>query len=181
MFPIFEWIVSRVFRNPIAKKSAYAAINSATYVSIDYFFDFILYYFAIRQFGAVVGGGGVMILGIGIDYLMLKRYLSRNEIKDDDWFGLEEVKKLRDYEGNGKIRRYISELLKKGNYAALFIVAFYSNPCLATIYSRPSHRKHAKMNRRDWLVFSASLVIEILWIVIISGAVAFERLLRLKF
>src|SRR5690606_19504648 len=137
------------------------SLSTGTYLLIDYFFDFFLYYFAIRQFGPFIGGGSVLILGIIIDLFVLHLYDSGQK----DIFGFEEIKKLRDYDGNNKCRKLISKSLKKGNFFAMFILAFYSNPCLTTIYMRPANEKRRGMNLKDSLIFSLSFLVDIGWIV----------------
>ena len=136
-----------------------AAVNGmfiSSYLVLDYVFDFVLYYVAIRFFGPVIGGGTVMIVGMCIV------------------FGIEDLKQLRDYEGTSSFRIHLSKLMKKGNLLSLAIIAFYSNPCLATIYMRPHGHARRSMNVHDYLVFLFSAGIEIVWIAFVYGAVLVE-------
>lgn len=146
-----------------------ASIGS--YLLIDYFFDFVLYYAAIRFFGPVTGGGTVAILGMLIDLFVLRAY----DRYGRDVFGLEDLKAIRDYAGTQRWRRSLARVVKRGNFFAVAVIAFYSNPCLATIYMRPQGEKRRTMNLRDWSVFLLSACIEIFWIVFVYGFVLLEK------
>ena len=150
-----------------------AAVNGmfiSSYLVLDYVFDFVLYYVAIRFFGPVIGGGTVMIVGMCIDFAMLRLYDAHKK----DVFGIEDLKQLRDYEGTSSFRIHLSKLMRKGNLLSLAIIAFYSNPCLATIYMRPHGHARRSMNVHDYLVFLFSAGIEIVWIAFVYGAVLVE-------
>ncbi len=149
------------------------SLSTGSYLFVDYFFDFFLYFIAIRQFGPIVGGGAVLFLGIAIDLYVLHLY----DKSDRDMFGFEEIKKLRDYDGVNPWRLFISRTLKKGNIIAMFILAFYSNPCLTTIYMRPAGEKRRSMNIKDWVVFLVSFFVDIGWIFIVYGFVLIEKII----
>ncbi len=173
MESLFNIIIKKLFKKETAKKG----LNISSYLLLDYFFDFVLYYIMIRQFGPVVGGGSVMLLGLIIDLVILHLY----DKSGKDHFGLEDLKNLRDYDGNNRWRIWISKTLKKGDLVAMVILAFYSNPCLTTIYMRPKDEKRRKMNWKDSLIFSFSVFIEISWIIIVYGFVLLEGLIRRLF
>lgn len=173
MESLFNIIIKKLFRKENAKKG----LNISSYLLLDYFFDFVLYYIMIRQFGPVVGGGTVMLLGLTIDLIILHIY----DKSGKDHFGLEDLKNLRDYHGNNRWRVWISKILKKGNLLAMAVLAFYSNPCLTTIYMRPKDEKRRKMNLKDAMVFSFSALIEISWIIIVYGFVLLEKIIRQVF
>jgi len=158
----------------VTKKTALWSLSTGTYLFVDYFFDFFLYYIAIRQFGPFVGGGSVLLLGICIDLYILYLY----DKSEKDIFGFEEIKKLRDYEGENKWRIFVSTTLKRGNILAMLLLATYSNPCLTTIYMRPSNQKRRRINSRDFLVFLTSFFVDIIWIVVVYGFVEIESLIR---
>lgn len=162
----------------IAKKGkniALWSLSTGTYLFIDYFFDFFLYYFAIRTFGPLYGGGGVLLLGICIDLLVLYMY----DRGSNDLFGFEEIKKIRDYTGENKWRNFLSKSLKRTNFLAMCILAFYSNPCLTTIYMRPAGEKRRNMNLRDLSIFIFSFFVDVFWILIVYSFVKLEYIIRI--
>lgn len=147
------------------------SVSVGSYILVDYFFDFILYYVAIRFFGPVIGGGSVALVGILIDLAVLRAY----DAYGKDVFGLEDIKSIRDYDGESTLRQYIARTVQKSNVFAVALIAFYSNPCLATIYMRPKSERRRSMNARDWSVFGLSACIEIFWIAFIYGFVLIEK------
>jgi hypothetical protein len=149
------------------KQVALWSLSTGSYLAVDYFFDFIIYFWAIAQFGPFIGGGSVLIVGIVIDLVVLHLY-NRGQY---DLFGFEELKKLRDYSGSDSWRIKIAKILKEANLLTVIALAFYSNPCLATIYMRPSDVKRRPMNLHDWMVFLVSFFVDVVWIVIVYGFV----------
>lgn len=146
--------------------------NVGWYVALDYFFDFPLYYFMVRRFGLVWGGGSTVLLGLIIDLAMFKWYSDKGQ----DIFGLERIKEYRDYAGDSKRRLWISKCMKKSDFFAMCVIAFFSNPCLTLIYVRRRHEAdRKKMNLKDYLVFCFSMFIEAVWAGVIYGAVLIER------
>ncbi len=146
--------------------------NVGWYVALDYFFDFPLYYFMVRQFGLLAGGASTVALGMMIDLAMFRWYSSKGE----DVFGLEKIKEYRDYSGDNKRRLWLSKWMKKSDFFAMCVIAFFSNPCLTLIYVRRQHEADRKgMNLKDYLVFGFSMLIEVLWALIIYGAVLVEK------
>lgn len=148
-----------------------------SYLLLDYFFDFVLYYAAIRFFGPVLGGGTVALVGMLIDLSVLRAY----DAYGRDVFGLEDLKAIREYNGDSAWRRSLAHIVRRGNLLAVAVIAFYSNPCLATIYMRPQHEKRRTMNMRDWSVFLLSACIEVVWIVFVYGFVLIEQELTSRF
>lgn len=167
MDSLLNWLLAR-FR--IIKVLA-NGVSVGTYLIVDYFFDFVLYYLAIRFFGPIVGGGTVAIAGILIDLAVLRAY----DRYGKDVFGLEDLKSLREYEGESAFRHRLALVVRKGNLLAVAVIAFYSNPCLATIYMRPKNERRRNMNVRDWSVFAVSACIEIFWIAFVYGFVLLEK------
>lgn len=146
--------------------------NVGLYVALDYFFDFPLYYFMVRQFGLVIGGGVTTLFGLLIDLAIFRWYASKGE----DAFGLEKIKEYKEYSGLSKKRLWIAKWMKRSEFFTMCVIAFFSNPCLTLIYVRRRNEADRKrMNLKDWLVFGFSMAIELIWALIIWGAVWIER------
>lgn len=149
------------------KQVALWSLSTGSYLAVDYFFDFFIYFWAVAQFGPLVGGGTVLMIGMIIDLVVLRLY-DRGQY---DLFGFEELKKLRDYDGTNIWRIKIAKILQKANLFTVIVLAFYSNPCLATIYMRPRDEKKRPMNLQDWMVFLVSFFVDIAWILVVYGFV----------
>lgn len=167
MDSLLNWFLARF----IVFKILFNGISVGSYLLIDYFFDFVLYYLAIRFFGPIIGGGTVALIGILIDLMILRAY----DTYGKDVFGLEDIKSIRDYEGESLFRKRLASIVRKGNLLTVAVIAFYSNPCLATIYMRPRNERRRSMNIRDWSVFLVSACIEIFWIAFVYGFVLIEK------
>jgi hypothetical protein len=149
------------------KQVALWSLSTGSYLAVDYFFDFFIYFWAVSQFGPLAGGGSVLMIGMIIDLVVLHLY----DKGQYDLFGFEELKKLRDYDGANRWRIRLAGVLKKTNLFTVLVLAFYSNPCLATIYMRPKDEKKRPMNLQDWMVFLVSFVVDTIWILIVYGFV----------
>jgi len=66
-------------------------------------FDYALYPFVIWKYGLLKGGAIMALLSLIVCYAVLVLY----NLTKKDWFGIELIKKLREYKGKGKIFRIL--------------------------------------------------------------------------
>jgi len=130
-------------------------------------FEFVLYPFVIFKLGLVYGGIVMSILSFIICLLTLWFY----DWSKRDWLGIEAIKELKHYEGDGWFRRQLSRLLKSGDPLACVVLSIKFDPFITTAYLR--HGAFSKMTTRDWKIFVASWVIgNVYWSLACFGGVS---------
>lgn len=88
-----------------------------------------------------------------------------------DWLGIEAIKELKHYEGDGWFRRGLAWLLKKGDPFACIVLSIKCDPFITTAYLR--HGAFNGMTRRDWKIFVASWLIgNVYWSLACFGGVS---------
>ncbi len=120
---------------------------------INHSFDYLLYPFVIFKLGVLYGGSLMAVLSLVSCLLTLWFY----DWAKRDWLGIEAVKMLRTYDGDSKIRRFVSRLLQRGDWIACVLLSMKFDPFITTAYMRRG--QFNGMTARDWKIFFASWVI----------------------
>lgn len=123
----------------------------------EYFFDCLLYPFAIFKLG-LLHGGAVMSLVSLVGCLLFLRFYDWSK---RDWLGIEAIKSLKDYEGKSRFGRWMAWLLRRGDFVACVALSVRFDPFITTAYMR--HGAFNGMNWRDWRIFFLSWFISNAW------------------
>ncbi len=116
-------------------------------------FEFVLYPFVIYKLGLVYGGIVMSLLSFIVCLLTFWFY----DWSKRDWLGIEAIKELKDYAGDGWFRRAFAKLLKGSQTMACVVLSIKFDPFITTAYLR--HGAFNGMTRRDWKIFVASWII----------------------
>jgi hypothetical protein len=123
-------------------------------------FDYMLYPSVIYYFGILTGGAIMTALSFLICLLILRLY----DWSKRDWLGIETIKEMKHYHGQSKILLFFSQLLNKSDLIAFFVLSINFDPFIVTVYLRQG--KFNGLSKRDWWVFTSSLLISNLyWII----------------
>ncbi|MBF0555919.1 MAG: hypothetical protein HQK96_15450 [Nitrospirae bacterium] len=76
-----------------------------------------------------------------------------------DWLGIETVKGLQKYEGNSKIRRFASYVLKRSDAVVMLFLSVKYDAFITTAYMRHGSYQFNGMSKRDWKIFFLSLLL----------------------
>ncbi len=132
-------------------------------------FDYALYPFVVWKFGLLKGGAIMALLSLAVCYATLVLY----NLTKKDWFGIELVKELREYEGKRKMFRAMSWILKKGQFASFLFFSLKFDSFTTVAYMRQGANKFSAMNCRDWQIFFASwLVANLSWLMVVFAGVS---------
>lgn len=138
---------------PLKKRFAELAVGLSVNQLIVWAFNFFLYPFVIYKFGILHGGVIMTFLSFITCILTLKLY----DWSKRDWLGIEAIKSLKGYEGSKKIGQLTSWIMKKSDSVVFLFLSIKFDPFITTAYMR--HSKFNGMNKRDWKVFTGSLII----------------------
>jgi len=125
---------------------------SAKWLS-DNAFDYVLYPYVIYKTGILSGGIVMTFLSFLACLLTMKLY----DLTKKDWLGIETIKEIKYYDGKRKAGRIASWILQRGDPASLVFLSIQFDPFITTAYMR--HGKFNGMNKRDWKIFTGSLII----------------------
>jgi hypothetical protein len=118
-----------------------------------YGFDYLFYPFVIYKLGLVRGGFSMAFLSLVICLITLKLY----DWSKRDWLGIEALKRLREYQGESRFKKWTATILRRGDWAALILLSLKFDPFIATAYLRQS--SFDGMGKRDWRNFLLSWII----------------------
>jgi predicted ferric reductase len=136
-------------------------------------FDYGLYPFVIWKCGLLKGGAIMSLLSLAMCYVIMVFY----SITKKDWFGIEMLKELREYEGEIRTLRLASWILKKGQFASFIFLSLKFDPFTTTAYMRSGANEFPKMNGKSWMIFFASWGIgNFSWIVIVISGISIAKL-----
>jgi hypothetical protein len=129
------------------------AIGLSTNQLITYAGDYVLYPAVIWKLGILKGGVVMLFVSFFVCILLIKVY----DWSKQDWLGIEAIKGLKGYEGNNLIARATAWMMKKSDPFIVVFLSIKSDPFIVTVYLR--HGKYNGMSKRDWIIFTSSLVI----------------------
>lgn len=128
---------------------------------VNTFIDFVLYPVAIYCLGLF--GGCLMA---GITYMFDRYCLTVYSTSGVDWFGLSELQKFRNDDGQ---TRFVRAILKVWDFLVFLVLSSWKNPFFATVYFRKIQLEARSLTRGDWVWFYISFVIsQVIWISVIA-------------
>jgi hypothetical protein len=95
------------------------------------------------------------LLAAALNILCLKLY----DWSKRDWLGIEALKGMKGYEGRGRLMRFLSGMLKKGDSAAFLFLSIKEDAFITMVYLRHGSHQYNGMSGRDWRIFIASLAV----------------------
>jgi hypothetical protein len=137
------------------ERAAELAIGLSANSLLSVLFDWLLYPAVIYWLGIVYGGVVMTLLAIFACVAMIKFY----DWSKRDWLGIEALKGLREYEGNRRLGKFMSWVLTKGNIAVFLFLSVYFDAFITTTYMRHGKNQYNGMSRRDWAIFTSSVII----------------------
>lgn len=144
---------------------------SAKWLS-DKAFDYVLYPYVIYKTGILIGGIVMTFLSFLACLAIMKLY----DVTKKDWFGIETIKEVKNYDGKHKAGRIASWILRRGDPASLVFLSIQFDPFITTAYLRHGAFQFNGMKKRDWRIFTGSLIIgNVYWtIACYTGITVFE-------
>ena len=136
-------------------------------------FDYVLYPFVMLKYGPIKGGAMMSLLSITFSYTVLTFY----DLTKKDWFGIELVKGLREYDGKKKALKFISWMLSKGQFATFVILSLKFDPFTTTVYLRKGANEFKGMDHKSWAIFVASWAVgNSVWIMLMFTGISIAKL-----
>jgi hypothetical protein len=141
----------------------------------DYVFDYLLYPAALIVLGYLWGGIVMTIASVFLNLLVIRAY----DWAKRDFLLLETLKQLRTADSTHWGKRLIATALSKGDAVAFFVLSWFEDPIVVTLYLRKGSGKFDGLSRRDWAIFGAStLVSNLMWTGSLVSLIELFRFLR---
>jgi hypothetical protein len=157
----------------IGEKAATFGTGLAIKKSIDYGFDYLLYPVVLLWFGYLWGGIIMTGLSVALNLAVIRVY----DWSKRDWLLLETIKELRDGPDGLAKTPWARWIARKGDLPAFFLLSWFEDPIVVTLYLRRSAHRYDGLDRRDWLIFWAStLVSNLLWMLSLVSAIELVRI-----
>lgn len=129
--------------------------------AMDYAFDYLLYPAALIVLGYLWGGIVMTIASVFLNLLVIQAY----DWAKRDFLLLETLKQFRAAENDHWGKRLMARVLRKGDIVAFFVLSWFEDPIVVTLYLRKDSNKFDGLSRRDWTIFwTSTLVSNLLWI-----------------
>ena len=143
--------------------------------AMDYAFDYLLYPAALIMLGYLWGGIVMTIASVFLNLLVIRAY----DWAKRDFLLLETLKQLRVSDSTHRGKRLLAAALSKGDVAAFFVLSWFEDPTVVTLYLRKGSGKFGGLSRRDWAIFWAStLVSNLMWAGSLISLIEIVRFLR---
>jgi hypothetical protein len=141
----------------------------------DYVFDYLLYPAALIFLGYLWGGIVMTIASVFLNLLVIRAY----DWAKRDFLLLETLKQLRTSDSTHWGKRLLAAALSKGDAVAFFILSWFEDPIVVTLYLRKGSGQFDGLSRRDWAIFGAStLVSNLMWAGSLVSLIEVYRYLR---
>jgi hypothetical protein len=142
------------FRQPLAWRGRVAELMTGitAFTLANNAFDYALYPFIIYKLGIIKGGLIMTFLTSVANILCLKFY----DWSKRDWLGIEALKGMKEYEGQGRLLRFISGMLKKSDLLTFLFLSIKEDSFVTMVYQRHGSHQYNGMSARDWRIFLAS-------------------------
>ncbi len=133
-------------------------------------FNFGLYPAVIGYFGPIKGMAIMTVLSFVACYATLKFY----DWSKTDWLGIETIKEVRNATETGRFRKFVRLVLSSSDWIALLFLSILYDAFICTVYMRRGAHQYNGMQKRDWIIFTTSIVISTAWwsTVIFTGLTA---------
>jgi hypothetical protein len=122
---------------------------------ISYSFDYLLYPFVVYKLGIMTGGAIMMFLSLLACVVLVKFY----DWSKRDWLGIETIKGMKEYQGNSKLGRVTSWILRCSDPVIFLFLSIKEDPFITMIYLRHGSHQYNGMSGRDWRIFICSVAI----------------------
>jgi hypothetical protein len=146
----------------------------------EFLFDWLLYGVVVTQstlwWGSVWGAVGAFLIMMPLSALVCYLYIRFYDWAKKDWLGLETLEELRESEAKAHwLVRHIIRWAKRGDAAMFFVLSFWGDPFITTVYFRRGSHLYNGLSTRDWKIFFASVVVSnaywtLRWSVIVALA-----------
>lgn len=128
----------------------------------EYLFDWLLYgvvvTWTLNAWGTVNGSLVAFAIMTPLSALFCWWYILFYDWAKKDWLGLETVEELRERHAKaGWFARILIRITKLGDFPMFFVLSFYGDPFMTTVYFRRGAHKYPGLSRRDWCIFWASV------------------------
>lgn len=128
----------------------------------EYLFDWLLYGVVVglctATYGAAWGYFIAFFIMAPLSALACYAYIRFYDWAKKDWLGFETIEELREKEASASwLMRYILRVAKKGDIAMFFVLSFYGDPFMTTVYFRRGSHQYNGLSKRDWKIFWTSV------------------------
>ena len=141
----------------------------------DSAFDYLLYPAALIFLGYLWGAIVMTIASVFLNLLVIRAY----DWAKRDFLLLETLKHMRTSTSTHRGKRLMAAALSKGDGVAFFVLSWFEDPIVVTLYLRRGSGKFDGLARRDWAIFWAStLVSNLMWVGSLISLIEVYRLLN---
>ena len=145
---------------PLWPKLATFGVGLLIKKATDYAFDYLLYPAALIVLGYLWGWIAMTIASVFLNLLVIRVY----DWAKRDFLLLETLKQLRASDDAHWGKRLLAATLSKGDTAAFFVLSWFEDPIVVTLYLRKGSGKFDGLSRRDWAIFWASTIVSnLMW------------------
>ena len=131
------------------------------------FFDEFVYgavnFWAITKFGIELGASITFFIMAPLSAAVCLLYLYLYDNYKKDLFGFESIKEVRDATVKlGRRKSMLRRIIQLGDIPAFFVLNLWwpnGDPFMATVYLRQQEDAFNGLTRRDWDIFSASVLV----------------------
>ena len=123
-------------------------------------FDYILFPYVLLNYSWL----------LGVPFLTLCNFfyclgsIHFYDYLETDALVVEDIKSLRDYEGNAPFKKFWSWMLRKGWWASFLALSIKYDPAFTVIFFRKSGKHYSGIqDKKSWSVFLSSLVVNMWW------------------
>ena len=121
----------------------------------DSAFDYLLYPAVLIFLGYLWGAFVMTIVSVFLNLLVIRAY----DWAKRDFLLLETLKQLHKTESPHWGKRMLAAALNKGDITAFFVLSWFGDPMVVTLYLRKESGKFDGMSRRDWAIFGISTLV----------------------
>lgn len=154
---ISEWLIRHKHRIGLI------AIGHTAKRAEEYLFDWLLYgaviVWCISQWGTTRGSLVAFAIMAPLSAFVCWLYILFYDWAKKDWLGLETIEELREREAKaGWLGRIFIRVTKLGDVPMFFVLSFYGDPFMTTVYFRRGSHTYKGLSHRDWQIFWASVL-----------------------
>lgn len=130
----------------------------------EFLFDWLLYGVVVTQctilWGPVWGSLATFLIMMPVSAAACYAYIRFYDWAKKDWLGLETLEELREKETQHHwLVRHVVRTAKLGDVPMFFVLSFWGDPFLTTVYFRRGAHLYNGLSARDWKIFWASVVV----------------------
>jgi hypothetical protein len=158
------------------KKLGIVAASFTVMEALNHGVDFIVYPLMIGFLGPLKGGVIMTTFWLVTNYLLIAWYHKTKQ----DWFGFEWLALKKEEEATTLSGKILRGALRIGHWPA-FLFLCWEDPFKAFIFVRGRKASGFRFSKGDWgWFFAVNIIGNLIWILIISGAIEFIKRLFLS-